>query len=157
MHSPEVNLNSKVVTFCRFEGSRSKSPEDSMEVEGIDDWKISRRKIAWKYPWQAWSSEVDSQMWTQSCLCIYCLAWGQKLPSVTHRSHKQYNFVQWRPKSKTNAANFHDILSLPMGRKSIWNRECQFQSLNQTTHHGNAAATDEGPWVQGHRCSQRRV
>ena len=118
MHSPEVNLNAKVVTFCRFEGSRSKSPEDSMEVEGIDDWKISRRKIARKYPWQAGSSEVDSQMWTQSCLCIYCLAWGQKLlPSVTHRPHKQYNFVQWRPKSKTKCRQFSRYLESSHGKE----------------------------------------
>ena len=144
----------KSVTLCHFEGSRSKSPEDSMEVEGIDDWKIPRNKIAQmtSLVLRDWKSNVSP------VLSVHLLPWGggEKLPSVTHRLHKQcYNFVQWswRPKSIWQYRDNMSSVFPWLEKKKYLN---QFQSLNQA-HHGNAAAPDEGPWVQGHRCRQRGV
>ena len=41
-------------------------------------------------------------------------------------------------------------------KEKVFNSKCQFQSLNQA-HDGNAAAPDEGPWVQGNSRGQRGV
>ena len=158
-NSREMKLISNLWPVC-FAGSRSKSPEDSMEVEGIDDWKMPRRNIARNYPWQAWSSEVDSQMWTRSCLCIYCPLVGAR-PEVTQCDTSTTQTVQLCSAKTQEQTKMQPIFTISRvfpweGKVFHWNRECQFQSLNPT-HHGNAAATDEGPGVQGHRCSQRGV
>ena len=140
----------KLVTLCCFEGSRSKSPEDSMEVEGIDDWKkeencseISMTSLFLR----GWKSNVNS------ILSVHLLPWG---PEVTQCDTSITQLVQWRPKSKPKCCQFSPkTLCLSMRRK-VFEPKCQFQSLNPT-HHGNAAATDEGPWVQGDGRGQRGV
>ena len=133
-NSQEVKPISNLWPVC-FAGSRSKSPEDSMEVEGIDDWKMSRRNIARNYPWQAWSSEVDSQMWTRSCLCIYCPLVGARGYPVWHIDHtNSTTLFSEDPRANQNATNFHDISSLPMRRKSISLKPRMSVSESQSNH-----------------------
>ena len=111
-------------------------------------------------PRRLMSCDISSELWLYVCAFI-ALGREVTLCDLTHRSHK---LCQSSPKNQPGnlwvescqfllfLKSFHEM-EKEVEKKPL----CQFQSLIKPNHHGNAAATDEGPGVQGDRRRQRRV
>ena len=88
-----------------------------MEIEGIDDWKLPRRKLPGIIHDKLVSQRLTRVKCDLNLVCAFIALGSLKLPSVTNRSHKQYNFVQSRLKSEPI---FAICQVFPQDGKSIW-------------------------------------